>query len=89
MLCYTSAIYERVLAICSISGALKNVILSLRTVVQARKIAPFSQEDMNHITQTVAELSKEIPRILCTILLTMCLTLEVGCQSLFNHLREV
>ena len=30
---YTSAIYERVLAICSISGALKNVILFLRTVL--------------------------------------------------------
>ena len=31
-LCYASAIYRRVLAICNISGALKNVILSLRTV---------------------------------------------------------
>ena len=31
-LCYASAIYGRVLAICSISGALKNVILSLRAV---------------------------------------------------------
>ena len=57
-------------------------------LVQARKIAPFSQEDMNHITQTVAELSKEMPRILCTNLLTKCLTLLAGGQTLLNHVRE-
>ena len=54
-------------------------------LVQARKIAPFSQEDMNHITQTVAELSKEMLRILCTILLPMCLKLDAEFLNLLSY----
>ena len=38
MLYYASAIYERVLAICSISGALEYVILCLRAVVQRKPL---------------------------------------------------
>ena len=40
-LCYASAIYWRVLAIYSISWALKNVILSLRTVQPTAPVKEF------------------------------------------------
>ena len=55
-LCYASAIYWRVLAIYSISWALKNVILSLRTVniKHISVVNQFSTACINRITLTVS-----------------------------------